>query len=136
VLVSPPLVFAQCALEAAPAGEDVVQRRRAELGVAKRVLDAVGGDEVLVVAGVSDERLAGDVGLAEVPPDGRTQESLLALGVADALGEGRGDLERLEEGRLARPNHPAARADAPRLSRISPTHQAHRAARGRSPAST
>jgi hypothetical protein len=97
VLVSPPLVFAQCALEAAPAGEDVVQRRRAELGVAKRVLDAVGGDEVLVVAGVSDERLAGDVGLAEVPPDGRTQESLLALGVADALGEGRGDLKRLEE---------------------------------------
>ena len=77
-------------------GERVVERGGAQLGVAEGVVDALRGDEVLVVAGVADQRPAGAEGLAEVVRHRRADEALLALGRAHAVGEGRRELEHLE----------------------------------------
>jgi hypothetical protein len=46
-------------------GERVVEGRRSGLGVAERVGDPEGGERILVVAGVADERPTGAEGLAE-----------------------------------------------------------------------
>src|SRR4029450_1926681 len=65
----------------------------ATLGVPKGVVHPLGGDEVLVVAGVADQRPAGPVRLAEVVGDGGADEAGLAGGGPDPLGEVRRHLQ-------------------------------------------
>ena len=97
VLVAGALVVAHRVVEGARAAEGLVERRRAALGVAEGVLDALRGDRVLRVARVAHERPAGAVRLAEEVRRRRADEPRLALRAAHALGEGRRELERLQE---------------------------------------
>ena len=94
VLVPCHLVVGHRHVEVAGARERLVQRGDAQLGVAEGVLHALGGDEVLVVSGVTDERPSRAERLAEVVGHRGPREARLALGAADALGE----LGRLLEG--------------------------------------
>ena len=67
-------------------------------------MDALGRDEVLVVARVADQSPAGAEGLAEVAADRGADEALLALCASNPVGELRGDLEGLEVGALDVPS--------------------------------
>ena len=72
------LVRGELLVEVPPPGQHPAERRRAQLRVAERVADALGGDRVLVVPGVADERPARPVRLAEEVRDRAAGEPLLA----------------------------------------------------------
>ena len=90
-------LIAPIATSKSRAPENVVQRGGAQFGVTESVLNAVGGDEVLVVASVPYQRPAGSVRFAEIVRYRRTGEPFFAPGVADPVGEGRRQFQRLEE---------------------------------------
>src|SRR5262245_56628133 len=96
VLVAPRLVAAHLGVEGAPAGKDRVQRGDAELDAEEGVGDPERGDEVLVVAGIPDQRPAGTERLPEEVLHGRTGEALFTPGGADPRGEGGDRVERPE----------------------------------------
>jgi len=97
LLVAGGLVGAHGGIKGAGTGEGLVQGGGAQLGVPEGVMHALGGDEVLVVAGIADQRPARPEGLAEVVRDCGADEARFAGGGGDPLGEGRRQLQHVEE---------------------------------------